>query len=159
MPRLLCAGLLLLLGACALFEPSGQRYVVFFRESSAQMDDAAEAVLAAAAGWAKKHPDMPVLVASYADPYGSEKANADFTRLRAQVVVDGLVANGVIASRIQLREVGSVKFQSDPQESRQIPVEPAASLRHSDAEISSGSYRREKPLTALRFYAVDRARL
>jgi outer membrane protein OmpA-like peptidoglycan-associated protein len=122
MPRLLCVGLLLLLGACALFEPSGQRYVVFFRESSAQMDDAAEAVLVAAAGWARKHPDMPVLVASYTDPYGSGKANADFTRLRAQVVVDGLVANGVIASRIQLREVGSVKFQSDPQESRRVEV-------------------------------------
>jgi hypothetical protein len=30
-------------------------------------------------------------------------------RLRAQVVVDGLIANGVIASRIQRREVGSVK--------------------------------------------------
>ena len=122
MPRLLGVGLLLLLSACALFEPSGQRYVVFFRESSAQMDDAAEAVLVAAASWAKKHPDMPVLVASYADPYGSEKANADFTRLRAQVVVDGLVANGVIASRIQLREVGSVKFQDDPQESRRVEV-------------------------------------
>ena len=123
MPRLLCVGLLLLLGACALFEPSGQRYVVFFRESSAQMEDAAEAVLVAAANcWAKRHPDMPVTVASYADPYGSEKANADFTHLRAQVVVDGLVANGVMASRIQRREVGSVKFQNDPQESRRVEI-------------------------------------
>jgi outer membrane protein OmpA-like peptidoglycan-associated protein len=121
MRRLLYVCLLLSLGACALFEPSGQRYVVFFRESSAQMDDAAEAVLVAAANWATKHPDMPVIVASYADPYGSEKAN-DFTRLRAQVVVDGLVANGVIASRIQRREVGSVKFQSDSQESRRVEV-------------------------------------
>ena len=80
------------------------------------------AVLVAAASWAKKHPDMPVLVASYADPYGSEKANADFARLRAQVVVDGLVATGVMASRIQRREVGSVKFQSDPQESRRVEI-------------------------------------
>ncbi len=59
------------------------------------MDDAAEAVLVGAADWAKKHPDMPVIVASYADPYGSEKANADFFRLRAQAVIDRLVANGV----------------------------------------------------------------
>ena len=75
-----------------------------------------------AAEWAKKHPDMPVVVASYADPYGSEKANADFTRLRAQVVVDELVANGVGASRIQVREVGPVKFQSEPQESRRVEI-------------------------------------
>ena len=51
-----------------------------------------------AANWAKKHPDKPVAVASYADPYGSEKANTDFTRLRAQVVIDQSVANGVMAS-------------------------------------------------------------
>jgi outer membrane protein OmpA-like peptidoglycan-associated protein len=65
---------------------------------------------------------MPVTVASYADPYGSEKANIDFTHLRAQVVIDGLVANGVLASRIQRREIGSVKFQSDPQESRRVEI-------------------------------------
>ena len=122
MHRLLCAGLLLLLGACALFGSSGQRYVVFFRGSSAQIDDAAEAVLVGAANRAKKHPNMPVVVASYADPYGSEKANADFTRLRAQAVVDELVANGVEASRIQVREVGPVKFQSEPQESRRVEI-------------------------------------
>jgi outer membrane protein OmpA-like peptidoglycan-associated protein len=122
MRRLLYVCLLLSLGACALFEPSGQRYIVFFRGSSAQMDDAAEGVLVSAANWAKKHPDMAVTVASYADPYGSEKVNTDFTRLRTQMVVDGLVANGVIASRIQRREMGPVKFQSDPQESRRVEI-------------------------------------
>jgi outer membrane protein OmpA-like peptidoglycan-associated protein len=65
---------------------------------------------------------MPVIVASYTDPYGSQKANADFTRLRAQVVSDGLVANGVLASRIERREIGSVQFQSDSQESRRVEI-------------------------------------
>jgi outer membrane protein OmpA-like peptidoglycan-associated protein len=110
------------LGACTLFGSSGQRYIVFFRGSSAQLDDAAQAVVVRAAGWARKHPNMPVVVASYADPYGSEKVNADFVRLRAQAVVDGLVANGVEASRIQSREVGPVKFQSDPTESRRVEI-------------------------------------
>jgi outer membrane protein OmpA-like peptidoglycan-associated protein len=122
MRALICVGLLLSFGGCALFESSGQRYVVFFRGSSVQMGGAAEGVLVGAANWAKKHPDMPVAVASYADPYGSEKANADFTRLRAQGVIDGLVANGVMASRIQRREIGSVTFQSDPQESRRVEI-------------------------------------
>jgi hypothetical protein len=41
--------------------------------------------------------------------------------LRTQVVVDGLVANGVLASRIARREIGcSVNFQIDPQESRRV---------------------------------------
>jgi outer membrane protein OmpA-like peptidoglycan-associated protein len=122
MRRVLCAGLVLSLGACAASVPLGQRYVVFFRESSAQMDDPAKAVLVSAADWATKHSDMPVIVASYADPYGSQKANADFTRLRAQVVVDGLVANGVPASRIQRQDIGAVSFQLDAQESRRVEI-------------------------------------
>ena len=122
MRLLVCAILLLSLGACTLFGPSGQRYIVFFGESSARLDDAAEAVLVSAAEWAKKHPDMPVVVASYADPYGGARANADFVRLRAQAVINGLVANGVVASRIQRREVGPVKFQSEPQESRRVEI-------------------------------------
>jgi cytochrome c oxidase subunit II len=122
MRRLFAVGLLLSLSACTLFESSGQRYIVFFRGSSAQMDDAATGVLSGAADWAKRHPDMPVIVASYTDPYGSQKANADFTRLREQAVVDGLVANGVLATRIQRREIGSVNFQIDAQESRRVEI-------------------------------------
>ena len=122
MRSLISVYLLLSLGACALFEPSGQRYVVFFRGSSAQMDASAEEVLVGAANWAKKHPGMPVIVASYADPYGSQQANADFTRLRTQAVVDGLVANGVLGSRIARREIGAVNFQIDAQESRRVEI-------------------------------------
>jgi hypothetical protein len=51
MRRLLCVGRLLSFGGCALCESSGQRYVVFFRGSSAQMEDAAETVLVGAASW------------------------------------------------------------------------------------------------------------
>jgi outer membrane protein OmpA-like peptidoglycan-associated protein len=122
MRRLFTFGLLLSLGACVLSEPSGQRYSVFFEPSSAQLDDSAKAVLATAADWAKQHPAMPVTVASYVDPYGSRKAGADFTRLRAQVVIDGLVGNGVLAAGIQRREIGSANFQIDSQESRRVEI-------------------------------------
>jgi outer membrane protein OmpA-like peptidoglycan-associated protein len=115
-------GLLLLIGACTLFGPSGQRYVVFFRGSSAQLDDQAKGVLVTAGDRANRYPKMPVLVASYADPYGSGTTNVEFTRLRAQAVIDGLVANGVEASRIQRQDVGPVKFESEPQESRRVVI-------------------------------------
>ena len=59
MRPLLCVGLLLSFGGCVLFKYLGQRYVVFFRGSSAQMEDAAEAVLVGAADWAKKHRIRP----------------------------------------------------------------------------------------------------
>jgi outer membrane protein OmpA-like peptidoglycan-associated protein len=86
------------------------------------MDDPAKAVLVSAADWARNHSDMPVIVASYADPNGSQKANGDFTRLRAQVAVDRLVANGVLAFRIQRQEIGAVNFQLDAQESRRVEI-------------------------------------
>jgi outer membrane protein OmpA-like peptidoglycan-associated protein len=53
-----------------------------------------------------QHPDKPVIVATYANPYGSQQANIDITRLRAQATFDALVADGVQASRfIQLQEI------------------------------------------------------
>ncbi len=113
---------LLTLGGCALFEPSGQRYIVFFTGSSAQLDAAAQGVVVGAADWAKRHPDMPVTVASYSDPSGSQQANAAFTRLRAQAVIDGLVADGVPAARIERQEKGAVAFELDAQESRRVEI-------------------------------------
>jgi outer membrane protein OmpA-like peptidoglycan-associated protein len=122
MRGLFSAVVLLTLSACALFGPSGQRSIVFFTGSSAQLDDAAKAVVVGAADWAKRHPDMPVVVASYADPYGSAQANAAFTRLRAQAVIDALVADGVPPARIQRQDIGSVGFQLDAQESRRVEI-------------------------------------
>jgi outer membrane protein OmpA-like peptidoglycan-associated protein len=110
------------LGACALFEPSQRRFVVFFQESSWQLTEPAEGVLSAAADWARKHPDMPVIVASYADPYGSQQVNIDITRLRTRATVDALVADGVLATRIERQEIGTVKFEIDSQESRRVDV-------------------------------------
>ena len=69
-----------------------------------------------------KHPDKPVILASYADPYGGQQANIDSTCLRAQATFDALVADGGQASRIQRQEIGTVKFQSDSQESRRVDV-------------------------------------
>jgi len=112
---------LLLVAACSLFEPAGRRFVVFFQGSSAEIDGAADSVIVSAAHWAKDHPNMPVTVLSFTDPYGSTQANADFARLRAQVVIDKLMANGVGKS-IDRREIGSVDFQLSSQESRRVEV-------------------------------------
>jgi outer membrane protein OmpA-like peptidoglycan-associated protein len=65
---------------------------------------------------------MPVKVAVFAEPYGSEKANDDFTRLRAQAMIDALVAKGVPAARIQRLDIGSVSFQADSHESRRAEI-------------------------------------
>ena len=120
--RLVGVGLLLMIGACELLEPSGQRYVVYFQESSAQLMDSSRVVLTAAADRAKRHSNAAVVITSYADPYGSQQANAGITRLRGQTVYDELVADGVPPMRIARRETGSVNFQLDSQESRRVEI-------------------------------------
>ena len=64
MRRLFTFGLLLSIAACALVEPSGRRFVVYFEPSSWQVMEPAKEVVAAAAEWTKRHPDMPVIVAA-----------------------------------------------------------------------------------------------
>ena len=120
MRRTFLVGLLFVLAGC--MQPTGQRFVVYFDPSSAALMDPAKVVVAAAADWANKHPDMPVKVAVYADPYGSQKANDDFTKLRGQAVIDALVGGGVAAARIQRIDVGSVGFQADSHESRRVEI-------------------------------------
>lgn len=122
MRHLFAVGLLLCLAACSLFEPSGRRFVIYFDPDSSQVVDTAKGVIVGAAAWAKDHPDMPVMVAAYSDINGTEKANADITRLRAQAVIDVLVSNGVPAARIKRDEIGSTSSQVNTHESRRAEV-------------------------------------
>ncbi|MCW3473983.1 OmpA family protein [Limobrevibacterium gyesilva] len=122
MRRMVVVGLLLALGACTVMEPDSQRYVVFFQEWSADMDATASGSVTAAAAWAKQHPSAPVIVSGYADPEGSPQANKDLSRLRAQVVADALVADGVALARIQRQAVGSVDYVMNSLESRRVEI-------------------------------------
>ena len=115
MQRRWVLGLLLAVGACGTTtkgEPP-RRYAVYFQQWSTALDDPARQVIAAAAGWANGHPTAPVEVAGYADPEGSPQVNVDLSRTRAQMVADGLSAQGVPAARIGIMAHGSVEFTMD----------------------------------------------
>ncbi len=103
-------------------EPPTQKFVVFFEEWSARLDDSAQAVIDQAASAAKAQPKAIVYVEGFADPTGSGKANALLTDLRAQIVMDRLQADGVPLSRLQARGHGSVKFALSSQESRRVEI-------------------------------------
>ena len=114
MRRLTILGLLLALAACANPGAAGQqRYAVFFQEWSAALDQPAKDVVAQAASWANTHPAAEVHVIGYADPEGSPQANRDLSRTRAQVVADGLAADGVAAQRVHIEGAGSVAYAMD----------------------------------------------
>lgn len=117
--------LLVLLGAsaCATQPPgAGQRFAVFFQEWSAQLDGPAIGVVQSAADQAKANPSLPVTVVGFADPTGSSQANLDVSRLRAQLVYDQLVKDGISPGRVRREARGPTDFAQTAQESRRVEV-------------------------------------
>ena len=114
-----------LLGAagCAQKSPvdAPPKSVTFFNPFSADLDDAAKGVINQVAADALAHPDRRVLVEGFADSVGAPSSNQTLSKLRAQVVADTLVAQGVPPSHIILHPRGAT--QSDPGiESRRVDV-------------------------------------
>jgi outer membrane protein OmpA-like peptidoglycan-associated protein len=122
MRRTFLLGLLLLTGACALIEPAGQRFVVFFQPGGFALEDEAVPVVKAAAAYAASHAGKPVVVAGFADPNGTAEGSDSVSMLRAQNVVKALVENGVPAASITRRSFGSVPYTFDSQEGRRVEI-------------------------------------
>ena len=80
--------------------------IVFFPDWSGAIDNAANRVIGQAADLAKSSPKGTITVTGYADNTGSSAANVYLTQLRAQRVIDGLIADGVPAARLKLVAAG-----------------------------------------------------
>jgi outer membrane protein OmpA-like peptidoglycan-associated protein len=80
--------------------------VVFFPDWSGAIDHAADRVIGQAADIAKQSPGSTITVTGYADNTGSTAANVYLTQLRAQRVIDGLIADGVPAQSLKLVSAG-----------------------------------------------------
>ncbi len=112
------------LSASAFAAPTGQRHklVVYFPSWSAEIDNNASKSIDDAAKWAVDHPRDTVNVAGYASTIGSKRANALLSDLRAQVVMDQLIAKGVPAARIKLLPKGATTYIDSPLESRRVDI-------------------------------------
>jgi outer membrane protein OmpA-like peptidoglycan-associated protein len=123
MRRLLMLLLLLTIASASrAADAPAQKFVVFFQEWSAALDDSAQAVITRAADWVKSHPGNIAHVSGFADPTGSKQANVMMSDLRAQVVADQLQTDGVDARRVRQRGHGSVQFALTSQESRRVEI-------------------------------------
>ena len=109
-------------GSVRAADVPSQKFVVFFQEWSAALDDSAQTVIGQAAEWVKSHPGNVAHVNGFADPTGSKKANALLSDLRAQMGVDQLQTDGVDSNRIRQRGHGSVQFALSSQESRRVEI-------------------------------------
>lgn len=103
-------------------EPPTPKFVVFFQEWSAKLDDAAMTVIGQAADRAKAQAGLIAHVEGFADPTGSRNANSLLTQLRAQVVMDQLQTDGVLVPRIKGGGRGAVHFALSSQESRRVEI-------------------------------------
>ena len=119
----LLAGAVLLLSGCVNPRQTGQAadFVLFFTAQSAALDAPAISIVESAAQAAKAAPGSPIVVSGYADRAGTPQANQILSRLRAQVVADGLVERGVDRARVRLRGRGATG--GDPGvESRRVEI-------------------------------------
>jgi len=120
-------GLLLLLlcvaiGSANAADVAPQKFVVFFQSWSAAIDDSGKAVISKAAEWVKSHPGNFARVHGFASTVGGRQANVLLADLRAQIVADQLMADGIDAKRIHQRGRGPVEFALTPQESRRVEI-------------------------------------
>ena len=82
--------------------------VVFFVEWSGALDDAAAGIVRQAAEAALKQPGKRLVVTGYADRKGGKQADLYLSELRAQMVTDTLVADGVPLNRIRMVAAGAM---------------------------------------------------
>jgi outer membrane protein OmpA-like peptidoglycan-associated protein len=102
------------------------RFVVYFGSWSALIEPSAEQIVAAAVAAAKQDAAAPISVTGYASTVGSVEANTLLSQLRAQVVNDDLVAEGIDAGRITLTSTGPTTFVAEPVESRRVVIQVGA---------------------------------
>ncbi len=80
------------------------------------------ATLAPIVEWLKANPNAKAVVSGFHDPRGSAARNAQLAKGRAQSTYDALVAAGVDAARIEMREPADENGGSDLKEARRVEV-------------------------------------
>ena len=119
---LLVIAAILVLGGENIFVQK-RRFVIYFGSWSALIQPSAQRAVAAAAAAAKRNPAATVSVTGYASTIGSSAANTLLSQLRAQIVSDELVADGIGASRIKLTAAGPTTFMVEPVASRRVVIQ------------------------------------
>jgi len=102
--------------------PADRAFVVFFQTWSGDLDGSAVKVIADVAVLAKANPGRKVVIHGFADPTGTARANALVSALRAELVANQLVADGVPAASIDQQAQGAVDFAMSSQESRRVTL-------------------------------------
>jgi cytochrome c oxidase subunit 2 len=99
---------------------------VYFETGKSTLPDDAKAAVAAAADYARAHPDAKFTLSGYTDATGSADLNAKLAKSRAEAVRDALKAAGIAEDHIILKKPETVTGGSDPKEARRVQISSAA---------------------------------
>ncbi len=120
---ILATGLLLTGMIASPVRAEPQTALVFFTEWSAGFDQDAKETVQHVADIAKAGKDHKITITGFADTTGSETANKLLSQLRAQVVADKLVEDGVSADIITQKAAGETPApDGSKQESRRTTI-------------------------------------
>ncbi|MBE0632313.1 MAG: OmpA family protein, partial [Burkholderia vietnamiensis] len=98
----------------------------YFETGKSVLPADAKAAIAAAADYAKAHPDAKLALSGFTDKSGSADANAELAKRRAQAVRDALKAAGVAEDHIVLKKPETITGGADAKEARRVEIGPAA---------------------------------
>ncbi|GAN61139.1 hypothetical protein ACI01nite_05690 [Acetobacter cibinongensis] len=121
MRRLLTVLGLSLLAGCASEPP--RKYVVFFANSSVELDDASRNVIAEASAQAQKHSSHVVQVEGYAGAGNDLSADALLAVQRAKLVAQQLHDDGVSGDRIRQTPRAPSSTEASTVGSRRVEIE------------------------------------
>jgi len=99
---------------------------VYFETGKSTLPGDAQTAVAAAADYAKAHPDAKFTLSGFTDTTGSADLNAKLAKSRAQAVRDALKAAGIAEDHIILKKPETVTGGSDPKEARRVQISSAA---------------------------------
>ena len=96
------------LALTALPARASEKFIVFFQPWSAELDPAAEDVVAAAIAYAKQNAAMQIEIIGFASFNGGQKANLYLSLVRAQRISDQMATGGIAPGRLVRVGEGSV---------------------------------------------------
>jgi cytochrome c oxidase subunit 2 len=99
---------------------------IYFETGKSVLPADAKAAIAAAADYAKAHPDAKLALSGFTDKTGSADANAELAKHRAQAVRDALKAAGVAEDHIIMKKPETITGGADAKEARRVEIGPAA---------------------------------
>lgn len=99
---------------------------IYFDIGKSTLPADAKDAIAAAADYAKAHPDAKFTLSGYTDTSGNAGANEELAKHRALAVRDALKAAGIAEERIILKKPETITGGSNAKEARRVEISPAA---------------------------------